>query len=511
MERAQATLPDFRLTDENAPAVAAICVRLDGLPLAIELVAARVRVLSPQALLARLTNRLALGTDGPTDMPPRQRTLRGAIAWSYELLSTAQQALFARLGVFVGGWTVEAAEAVCAPLTSLPLSILDGLQSLLDKSLLYQEAGGYGAPRFGMLETIREYALEQLEASGAIAAVRHSHAAYYVALAESVEPERLRFHTVAQQELLERDYDNIRTVFASTPRANASQAERELVARLVGALYAFWNARGYNGEALRWIPPALAAIDDSIPAVYRLKVLHAMTWIMAQSEDWARVSEYAQGYRELAAELGDSRATGVALHYLADVAMHEGRYREAETLLQETRVVARGTDNLMEAYALNRLGKLAESEGEYARARGWFEDTLRLARELDIPLFAGMMFTNLGRIARLMGDNDEALALHREGLRLAWRDGWQRTVPESLEAIARITTASWEPARTVAVLSAAYALRERLGLPRASDEHDLSAAKTHLGEIAFAEAWAKGRAMPIQQAVDVALAQNPLY
>ncbi len=505
IERARAVQPDLQLSDGSVRAIAMICARLDGLPLAIELVAARARLIPPQALLMRLDRPLTLLTQGSRDLPSRHRTLRSAIAWSYDLLDPPEQMLFRSLGVFVGSWTLEAAEAVCAPIRPLPSAVCDGLQLLLDNSLLTQQGDSNGEPRFTMLETIREYALDQAYLTGEIDEVRLSHAAYYVTLVETVLPERLRFHTVAQQELLEREYDNIRAVFTYLPRV--SQASRELLACLIGALQPFWNARGYTGEARRWIPDVLAVVDGSTPCAVRLKVTHAMTWMMAQAEDWAMTSTYAQQFLELAMELTDVRATGVAMHYLSDVAMQAGRYREAEALLSETRDLAHGTDELVEVYALNRLGKLAEREGDYAAARRWFDAALGLSRTLDIPLFAGMMLTNLGHVARLVGDDMEALTLHREGMRLTWEHGWQRSILDSLEAIADLTAGQWEAARTVSTISAAHGLRGRLGMPYAgSDAPFLAAAKAQLGEVAFADAWMEGRSMSTEQAVADALA-----
>ena len=510
IERARAFQPDLHLSDDNVRAIAMICARLDGLPLAIELVAARARLLPPVALLMRLDRPLRLLTQGSRDLPPRHRTLRSAIAWSYELLDPPEQILFRRLGVFVGSWTLEAAEAVCAPIRPLPSAVCDGLQLLLDNSLIAQREDSNGEPRFTMLETIREYALEQASLNEEIDEVRLSHGAYYVALVETMQPERLRFHTVAQQELLDREYDNIRAVFTYLPRV--SQASRELLACLIGALQPFWNARGYTGEARRWIPDVLAVVDGSTPCAVRLKVTHAMTWMMAQAEDWAMTSTYAQQFLELATELADLRATGVAMHYLADVAMQAGRYREAEAILSETRDLAHGTDELVEVYALNRLGKLAERERDYTGARRWFDAALRLSRTLDIPLFAGMMLTNLGHVARLVGDDMEALTLHREGMRLTWEHGWQRSIPDSLEAIAGLTAGRWEAARTVSTISAAYSLRERLGMPHGgSDAPFLAAAKAQLGQVAFADAWMQGRSMSTEQAVADALAFAELY
>ena len=303
VERAQAVQPNFQLTDENAGAIAMICARVDGLPLAIELVAARVRLLPPAVLLARLDSRLSLLTGGSRDLPPRHRTLRGAIAWSHELLDSPEQVLFRRLGVFVGGTSIDAAEAVCRAATGTPLAVIDGVQSLLDHSLLYQEPGG-GEARFGMLETIREYALEMLEQHEEAEAVRRAHAECYVALVEAVEPGLLLPHSRANQELLGRNYDNIRAVFAWTLRPDAPPTDRDLPLRQVGALWWLWFATGNIVEGERWIPAVLDVVSQDTPAILRAKVLQAAAWLTNATEGRISGTTLLPEYLSAARELG---------------------------------------------------------------------------------------------------------------------------------------------------------------------------------------------------------------
>ena len=245
---------DFSLTNENAPAVAEICVRLDGLPLAIELATARIKLLSPQAMSSRLSNPLQFLTGGARDLPERQRTLRGAIAWSHALLSEDEQALFARLSVFSGGRALEAVEAICDPESDLLVDVLEGLSSLVDKSLLRQEEGVEEEPRFVMLETIREYAQERLELSGEAVEIRRLHAEYYLALAEQGASELQGPEEATWLERLEIDHDNMRAALSWT----LQWEEAELGMRLAGALWRFWDMRGYYGEGRRWLEEALA-------------------------------------------------------------------------------------------------------------------------------------------------------------------------------------------------------------------------------------------------------------
>ena len=271
IERAQAAKGDFEVTKESAPAVAEICWRLDGLPLAIELAAARIKLLPPMAMLERLGSRLKLVTGGARNLPERQRTLRGTIEWSYTLLEEGERVLFARLAVFSGGRTLEAIEAVCDAKGDLPVDTLDGVSSLLDKSLLRQEEGLKGEPRFVMLETIHEYAREMLEASGEAEEVRRLHAEYFLALAEGAEPELTGPDQLACLERLEAEHDNMRAAL------NWSlEKEPETAFRLAGMLARFWEIRSDFSEGSRWLEAALRQSghpDTVTEAATRAKVL----------------------------------------------------------------------------------------------------------------------------------------------------------------------------------------------------------------------------------------------
>jgi predicted ATPase/class 3 adenylate cyclase len=266
VERARAVKPDFSVTNENAPAVAEICVRLDGLPLAIELAAARIRLLPPRAMLARLGSRLKLLTGGARNLPERQRTLRGAIEWSYELLTPEERTLFARLSVFAGGRTLEIIETICDP--EGELDTLDGLESLLEKSLLRQEEGPGGEPRFVMLETIHEYAREKLEESGEAEEVRRRHAEHFLTLAEESYPELKGPDQLEWLERLEAEHDNMRAALSWA----LGRKEAEVALRLGGALWWFWWMRGHNSEGRRLLEEALA-IDGRVSPEVRAMAL----------------------------------------------------------------------------------------------------------------------------------------------------------------------------------------------------------------------------------------------
>jgi predicted ATPase len=294
--RALDVKPDFAVTNQNAPALAEVCARLDGLPLALELAAARIKLFSPEALLARLNSRLAVLTGGPRDLPERQQTLRNTIEWSYNLLDAGEQTLFRRLSIFVGGCTGDAVEAVCNPDGDLPLEVIDRLAALLDKSLLKQLEGSDGAPRFMMLETIREYALERLAASGETEVLRRRHAECFLALAETAEPQ---FHGSDQRLWLDRieiEHDNLRAALAwslegqrATPQSPDDQLRSALGLRLAAALWQFWDRRGYAPEGRRWLERTLAA-DRGTATPGRLKALVVASMLAAwgATRNWRR-------------------------------------------------------------------------------------------------------------------------------------------------------------------------------------------------------------------------------
>src|SRR5215204_5645368 len=273
VERARAVKPDFSLTEENAPAVVEICARLDGLPLAIELAAARTKLLPPRAMLDRLGDRLKLLTGGARNLPQRQRTLRSAIEWSYELLDAGEMTLFSRLAVFSGGCTLEAMEAICDAESELPMDILEGTSSLMDKSLLRQEEGAEGEPRFVMLETIHEYGRERLNKSGEAEEIRRLHAEYFLALAELGESKLRGPEEAKWLECLEIEHDNMRDALSRALDAE----EAELALRLAGALWRFWWMRGYYDEGRRWLEAALA--KDGRASAARAKALEAVGWL----------------------------------------------------------------------------------------------------------------------------------------------------------------------------------------------------------------------------------------
>jgi predicted ATPase len=417
--RAGQVRPGFRLTKEVAPAVAEICARLDGLPLAVELAAARVRLLSPQAILVRLAHGLAFLTGGARDVPARQRTVRATVAWSYDLLAEDERSLFAQLGVFAGEFTLEAAEAVVALPSGAPM--LDGLASLVEQSLL-QVTERAPEPRFRMLEVVREYALARLAASGADAAVRERHAQTYLALAEAGEVGMCGPEAGEWVERLEGAHDNLRAALSWS-----MEAPGDLGPRLAGVLGWFWYARCYFGEGRGWLARALAkcrSLGREANPVHA-KALMAASWLEPWTEVAVPQSLLEASVRQWRA-LGDERGLSRALPYLVLNTMRRGKLAEARLLAEESVALCRRTRNQYDlAVALHQLAEVYRIGGDYRRAVAVLEESLARARETGSAYMMAHATGSLGRVALDQGDPfaarlaiERARALYREAGRV---------------------------------------------------------------------------------------------
>jgi len=507
-QRAQAVRPDFALTDDNAPAVAEICVRLDGLPLAIELAAARSKLLSPETMRTRLESRLETVTGGLRDVPARLRTLRGTIDWSYNLLDEGEKTLLARLSVFQGGRTVESAEVVCGP--DLSIDVLDGLESLLNKSLLWQEEGQEGEPRFLMLETIHEYARERLEESGEAEDLRRRHAEYFVALAERAEPELLGARQGYWAARLRAEHDNLRAALAWS----LGGADAGLGLRLAGALRDFWYGEGHSTEGLRWTERALEGAGDAPPAL-RAKAQNSAGRLAFARGDHEQGKIWNREALALYRELGDRAGAGWALTFLSAHSLgYSEEYREGLTLCEEGLALLREADDRPGmAMALNTLGELARSDGDYERAGEAYEECLAICRGTGNKQREALMLGNLSYAALHQGDYERAEALVREGLALLWELESKYFVNFGLEVSAGPAAAKGQPERAARLLGAAEALREAMGLGlQPADQFEIdryeAAAREQLDEATFEAAWAEGRAMTLEEAVAYALGED---
>ena len=543
VERARAVKADFTVTNESAPAVAEICARLDGLPLAIELAGARMRTLPPQKILERLSNRLKLLKGGPRDLPTRQQTLRGAIDWSHDLLTEEEKRLFARLSVFAGGRTLEAIENICDP--EGDLDALEGIDSLVGKSLLRQEEGPRGDPRFYMLETIHEYAREKLEESGEARQIKREHAEYFLALAEEAEPELKGPNQLDWLERLEVEHDNIRAALSWS----LGGVDADLGLRLAGALWWFWQWWGHLSEGRRWLEEALAGkrsgsvarakallglgflttaqgdferavepLEESV-ALYRdlgddVGTAHALT-SLGYTTDFRGDPQRAQTFNEealtLSRRMGDSWSVGFALNAVARAAYGLGDRAKAEALWEESLALAHSTGDAWSiSWALRDLGWLALVEGDFERASGIYEETLEIDRKLREKNGEAMSLVNRAWAVLHRGDHGRARALFGEALELSREMGAMGVLAECLEGMAGVAAAREDAERTALLWGAAQALREEIAALVPDTELPLhepyrAFARSRLDGAAFRAVFEKGRNMAPQEAIAYAL------
>jgi predicted ATPase/class 3 adenylate cyclase len=410
IERAKSAKVDFEVTDESAPAVAEICVRLDGLPLAIELAAARIKMLPPKAMLQRLSSRLKLLTGGARDLPVRQRTLRGAIEWSHTLLGDGEKTLFARMAVFSGGRTLEAVEAVCDAQGDLPVDSFEGVSSLLDKSLLRQEEGPEGEPRFVMLETIHEYAREKLQESGEAEVIGRAHTEYFLALAEEAEPELVGTDQVSWMDVLEAEHDNLRAALSRSLEAGDSGS----ALRIGGALWRFWNVRGHFSEGRRWLTAGLSG-EGAAALSLRARASLGLGYLELRQGDYPRAVEDLEVSHSLYREIGDRRGEAYALCFLGWIALDRNEFDRAEELLEESLALSRAAGTARDvSVSLNALAMLKVYRGDHERATAMQEECLSLAREAgDVQIIAVLTY-NLGFTAAMTGEYERAEAFVRE-------------------------------------------------------------------------------------------------
>src|SRR2546430_924679 len=375
--RAQAVQPSFQLTPTNVRTIAEICVRLDGLPLAIELAAARIKMLSPAALLGLLSHRLQILTRGARDLPARQQTLRNTLQWSYDLLNLREQRLFRRLSVFVGGLTLEAVEVVCYDTQQEASYTLDEIASLLDKSLVLQVEQEQEA-RFTMLLTVREYGLECLQNSGEHERVQRAHALYYLALAERAEPEYFGVHSAAVLDQLELEYENLRTALTWLVESE----ERELALHLGATLWWYWYARGHLSEGRQWFERLLPG-SERVNASVRAKALKSAGWIAFQQKDFDHAETLLSEGLEVYRLLGDKQNIATSLYRLGLVVLAKGDYPLAQALTEDALSLYNQVGSKEGiADSLLVLSYVAIEQGEYSRAREQVEQGLLLFREI---------------------------------------------------------------------------------------------------------------------------------
>ena len=478
LARARAVAPTFTPTDANAPVIAAICCRLDGLPLALELAAARVRLLPPQALLARLAQRLPLLSGGARDLPTRHRTLRATLDWSYDLLAPVEQALFARLAVFAGGGSLDAIEALCSTPDGGGLDTLEGVDTLVRASLLQRDEDSPEEPRFGMLETIREYAVERLAASGEAPLIRQAHASYYLALAEAAADGLRGSALPVWAARLAWEHDNLRAALQwALDRGDAASA-----LRLVATLRDFWSLRGYLSEGRAWAAAALA-LSTAAPPVARVAALLTAGRLAHSQADWAAAAVATGEAHALATACGDRRGEAEALDLLADNANRQGDPVVARPHVAASLALWQALgDRVGLATTVLRRGVVAHEEGDPIAARADFAASLALSRAVGyLPTTAlALYFLSMGDWAA--GDLAAARAYARESLALhrVLDDRW--LIIWVLEHLGRIELGAGDLAAARPLFEEALARARAAG-----DSLGLASTLTNLALLAHAE------------------------
>jgi predicted ATPase/class 3 adenylate cyclase len=550
IERAAAVAPAFAVNNQNAPALAQVCCRLDGIPLAIELAAARIRVLTVEEINARLEDRFRLLTGGSRMSLPHQQTLRALIDWSYDLLTDRERLLFCRLSVFMGGWILEAAEVVCADAEIEAWEILDLLTGLVDKSLVMAEPRG-GSTRYRLLETVRQYSLDRLRESEEEAAARDRHRDYFLRLAEETQTQRFQPDAAAWFDHLETEHDNLRAALDWCLRAGQGL---KAGLRLGAALVRFWEMHGHITEGRERLAAFLAADSALEVTATRAKALRGASLLAFDQADITAQRALAEESLAIERELGESQRIADTLLLVAYAAQGQGDYVSAQALLGESLELRRaigdtsgmaGARHSMSLLAqkqgdwtaartfgeegltleremgnkqfianqLHNLGGIALHEGNYAAAHSAFEEALRLMREQGNELRAALMLAALGEVAKVQGDPAMAHTYYAESLALLRKFGNPWVFAEALERFADLASAQGQAEKALVLLGAAEALRQSVRVPASVSERALydrvtAEAQTQLPPETCAAAKETGQAMPLEQALDYALEKH---
>jgi predicted ATPase/DNA-binding CsgD family transcriptional regulator len=543
IERSATVLPSFRLTSENAAAVVQICRRVDGIPLATELAAARVKSLSLEQIVTRLDDAYRLLTGGSRTALPRQQTLLATVDWSYDLLSEMERRVFRRLSVFAGGFTLEAAEAICTDEGVEAEEVFDVLSRLLEKSLVVMSERSSEA-RYHLLVTIRQYGQEKLRQAGEVAAMRRRHGDWYVRFAERAGPEAVGLQQAEWLQRVELEHDNIRTALAWS----LEQAEVEPGARIGAAIWRFWLYRGYLTEGRNVLERILQQFSEQ--TAVRAKVLHAAGVLAYYQNDYARANILLEESLELARALPESLGIAYALTTLGNLSSSKGDYQQATTFYEESLPLLRELgDKRVMALALSGWAMALLALGEYERAIALCEESLALARELGSPQsIAGSLttlaiavlergdyerarglceesldirqtlgdkggsahtLTILGQVALSQGSYAQAKAHYDESLSLRQALGDKEGIAAALEGVAGVAQGQGQPLSAARLYGAAQALRDAIGAPlaptdRASYERMVASVRVQLDAATFEAAWTQGQAFTLEQAIAAA-------
>jgi predicted ATPase/class 3 adenylate cyclase len=509
IERACAAQPAFSVTNQNAPALAAMCRRLDGIPLAIELAAARARSLSVEEINSKLDQRFRLLTGGSRTALPRQQTLRSLIDWSYDLLSDPEKSLLQRVSVFAGGWTLESAEQVCSSSGDgiEDWEVLDLLTGLADKSLVGFEQRD-GKTRYGLLETVRQYGRDRLLESGENEAIRARHRDHFLSLAEQAEPELTGSNQVAWMERLEVEHDNLRAALEWSAREPGG-AEAGL--RISGAISRFWIIRGHLSEGRMHLERALGREDPQSRTKERAKALNGAGNILRWQGDYVAARTPFEESLEIRREIGDQLGVARSLGNLGLVSHMHGDYTTAQSLSEESLAISRKLgDRWGIALTLGNLGEYSYYAGAYAAARAFQEEALAIQRELNDQWGIANALKNLGDVAQEQGEYAAARAFQQESLTVFKELGDRWGIAEVLHGLGVAAGGQGHADRAARLWGAAEAIREANSTPMDPDEHRkhtlrVAAARESMGNKAFSAAWNEGRSMSMEKAIAYAL------
>lgn len=550
ISRAAAVRSDFELNTDNANAIVEICARLDGLPLAIELAAARIKVLPPRGLLSRLESRLSLLSGGARDRPSRQQTMRGAISWSYDLLNDEEKKLFRHLSVFVGGWELEAAEAICRKSVDFEIDVLEGVESLIDNSLLQQMEMRDSEPRFFMLETITEFGLEQLTLNSEDKHTRISHAEFFLQLAERGETELLGAQQESWLDRFEIEHDN----FRAAARWAEQNQELELGLRLAGALWRFWEMRGYLSEGRKRLSALLSLGDTQSTMKQRSKALYAAGVLADAQCDYSSARSLFEEKLSLHRKLNDDWGIANSINNLGIMALRDRDYFGARTLYEESLSIWRKLGNQRAiALSLANLGNVADLLGEYDSAHAFYADSLDVFKQLKDERGVALSFEHMGDVARHRLDYQSARGFYDQSLAILIKLGDKRGVAHLLsdmgdmasersdyggarplyeesmvifselgdikgiahlfESYSRMAAAQGRRERALRLAAASSSLREEFNSPlspgdQVDFEETLEEIRLQLGEQSSIAAWTEGRSMPTERAIQYALAPD---
>jgi predicted ATPase/class 3 adenylate cyclase len=510
VDRAAATAPGFTVTTENAPAVVQVCQHLDGIPLAIELAAARVKVLAVEQIAVRLDDRFRFLIGGGRIVLPRHQTLRAAIDWSYHLLSETERVLLRRLSVFARGWTLEAVESVCAGESVETTAILDLLTSLVDKSLVLAETQR-GDARYRLLETVRQYARDRLREAGEEAEVRTRHRAWCLTLAEQADAELRGPRQRIWLDRLEVEHDNLRSALAWSAECGDTQSPL----RLSCALWWFWYVRGHHREGRKWLENALEGSEDAPPAL-RAKVHNGAGYLAADQGDYAAALAHFEEGLAMHRTLGDKAGAAESLHGLGRVAWRQGDferavrfYEEALTFREELAV------SFVIAWVLNSLVTLTMAKGDLSKAAALVKESLAINRQIGNRRGVAVATGNLGTVALRLGNYSEAGPLLREALALRWEIGDKRGIVSELVELGLLLAAQRDPVHAARLLAAAEALGESIGAPLSPSERAVADYDRYIAILAadlspevFKAEWAEGRSMTLEQTLDYAMKET---